>query len=224
MQRSSSLFPLVVTGIRSRCRASLGAMFNPANPIPRWTASTMQRVATEPSLAGAAIHFANLGIPVCPCLPGGKQPLTPNRFHDATSSARTVHHWWRAHPTRTSACPRVRAPASSSSTPSPDDGGGELRDRDLSDRSVGLRVRVPERALALAVDDSALDVCHHPLAAVIDVNRSQREGLPGRMLVPSRTSMASRTLPSGLGPLMPGPVRQLAAATRIAAICSNVSA
>jgi hypothetical protein len=73
-------------------------MFDPANPIPRWTVSTMQRVATEPTLARAAIRFANLGIPVFPCVPGGKQPLTPNGFHDATSSARVVHHWWQRTP------------------------------------------------------------------------------------------------------------------------------
>src|SRR3954449_3862365 len=73
-------------------------MYDPDNPIPYWTVSTMQRVAAEPTLAGAAIRYANLGIPVFPCVPRGKQPLTPNGFHDATSSARTVHHWWQRTP------------------------------------------------------------------------------------------------------------------------------
>jgi Bifunctional DNA primase/polymerase, N-terminal/Primase C terminal 1 (PriCT-1) len=73
-------------------------MLDPANPIPHWTVSTMQRVAAEPTLADAAIRYANLGIPVFPCVPGGKQPLTPNGFHDATSSARIVHHWWQRTP------------------------------------------------------------------------------------------------------------------------------
>ncbi|CAI9419323.1 bifunctional DNA primase/polymerase [Nocardioides sp. T2.26MG-1] len=73
-------------------------MYDPDNPIPLWTVSSMQRVATEPTLADAAIRYANLGIPVFPCVPGGKQPLTPNGFYDATSSARTVHHWWRRTP------------------------------------------------------------------------------------------------------------------------------
>ncbi|WP_245916461.1 bifunctional DNA primase/polymerase [Nocardioides gansuensis] len=58
----------------------------------------MTRVASEPTLAGAAIRYANLGIPVFPCVPGGKQPLTPNGFHDATSSARVVHEWWQRTP------------------------------------------------------------------------------------------------------------------------------
>lgn len=73
-------------------------MYDPDNPIPHWTVSTMQRVATEPTLALAAIRYANLGIPVFPCIPSGKQPLTPNGFHDATSSARAVHQWWQRTP------------------------------------------------------------------------------------------------------------------------------
>jgi hypothetical protein len=73
-------------------------MYDPENPIPHWTVSTMQGVAAAPTLAGAAIRYANLGIPVFPCVPGGKQPLTPNGFHDATSSARVVHAWWERTP------------------------------------------------------------------------------------------------------------------------------
>src|SRR3954453_14150075 len=69
-------------------------MFDPGNPTPEWTVFTMQRVGAEPTLAAAAIRFSNLGIPVFPCVPGGKQPVTPNGFHDATSSAPVVHHWW----------------------------------------------------------------------------------------------------------------------------------
>jgi hypothetical protein len=73
-------------------------MFDPNNPIPTWSVSTMQRVAEEPTLAAAALRYANLGIPVFPCVPGGKQPLTPNGFHDATSVARVVDGWWHRTP------------------------------------------------------------------------------------------------------------------------------
>ncbi|WP_244929244.1 bifunctional DNA primase/polymerase [Nocardioides sp. W7] len=73
-------------------------MYDPTNPVPHWTVATMRHVATEDTLAGAAIRYANLGIPVFPCVPGGKQPLTPNGFHDATSSARAVHRWWQRTP------------------------------------------------------------------------------------------------------------------------------
>ena len=58
----------------------------------------MQRGAAEPTLADAALRYANVGIPVFPCVPGGKQPLTPNGFHDATSSVATVRHWWQRDP------------------------------------------------------------------------------------------------------------------------------
>jgi hypothetical protein len=44
------------------------------------------------------------------------------------------------------------------------------------------------------------------------------------MAVPRSTSMMSRTCPSGFGPGRPGSLLQLAAATRIAAICSSVRA
>lgn len=73
-------------------------MYDPANPIPEWTVSTMRRVANEPTLAAAALRYANLGVPVFPCVPGAKQPLTPNGFHDATSNARVVHAWWQRNP------------------------------------------------------------------------------------------------------------------------------
>ncbi|MDF1605886.1 bifunctional DNA primase/polymerase [Nocardioides sp. YIM 152315] len=73
-------------------------MFDPTNPIPQWTVSTMRRIAAEPTLAATALRFANLGIPVFPCVPGGKQPLTPNGFHDATAAARIVHDWWQRAP------------------------------------------------------------------------------------------------------------------------------
>jgi len=73
-------------------------MYDPENAIPHLTVSTMQRIAAEPTLAGAALSFAYLGIPVFPCVPGGKQPLTPKGFHDASSSARIVHSWWQRAP------------------------------------------------------------------------------------------------------------------------------
>ncbi len=47
---------------------------------------------------------------------------------------------------------------------------------------------------------------------------------PVRMAVPSRTSTTSRTWPSDFGPGRPGSLRQAAAAARIAATCSSVSA
>ncbi len=58
----------------------------------------MLRISTDADLPTAAMRFASLGIPVFPCVPGGKQPLTPNGFNDASWSARTVDAWWRRTP------------------------------------------------------------------------------------------------------------------------------
>lgn len=58
----------------------------------------MRAAASQETLADAALAYANLGVPVFPCVPGGKRPLTRNGFHDATSSAPMVHHWWERTP------------------------------------------------------------------------------------------------------------------------------
>ncbi|SMX69692.1 Primase C terminal 1 (PriCT-1) [Brevibacterium sp. 239c] len=53
----------------------------------RWPASAVAR-----ELAGA-------GVPVFPCQPGGKRPLTEHGFHDATRDPDQTEAWWRKHPT-----------------------------------------------------------------------------------------------------------------------------
>lgn len=73
-------------------------MYDPNDPVPRWSITTMGHIAGTPALAEAALRYADLGIPIFPCIPGGKQPLTANGFHDATSSVATVRHWWRRSP------------------------------------------------------------------------------------------------------------------------------
>lgn len=58
----------------------------------------MLQVSTEADLRTAALGYASLGIPVFPCVVGGKQPLTPNGFHDASTSAQAVDAWWTRNP------------------------------------------------------------------------------------------------------------------------------
>jgi hypothetical protein len=50
------------------------------------------------TLRGAALLLADGGIPVFPCVPGGKRPLTPHGFLDATAERSQIRRWWRRHP------------------------------------------------------------------------------------------------------------------------------
>lgn len=45
-----------------------------------------------------AVALAESDVPVFPCLPGGKRPLTPSGFHDATTRTWVVDGWWRRYP------------------------------------------------------------------------------------------------------------------------------
>jgi putative DNA primase/helicase len=55
--------------------------------------------APAPStLAEAAVHYAEQGIPVFPCRSNAKTPLTPRGFKDATTNVQQVVAWWRHWP------------------------------------------------------------------------------------------------------------------------------
>jgi len=49
-------------------------------------------------LPEAAARFAASGVPVFPCVPGGKRPLVEHGFHDASTDAGQVAAWWRRWP------------------------------------------------------------------------------------------------------------------------------
>ena len=46
----------------------------------------------------AARHYAAAGIPVFPCVAGGKRPLTKRGFHEASTEPRQVTRWWARWP------------------------------------------------------------------------------------------------------------------------------
>lgn len=49
-------------------------------------------------LLRAALHYAELGYAVFPCVRGRKEPLTKNGFLDATSDAEQIEAWWQRYP------------------------------------------------------------------------------------------------------------------------------
>jgi hypothetical protein len=50
------------------------------------------------SVAAAALEYATLGLPVFPCKPRGKEPLTQHGFKDATTDPDKIRDWWRQWP------------------------------------------------------------------------------------------------------------------------------
>jgi len=53
---------------------------------------------TMSKMSDAAVQYARLGYRVFPCRPGGKTPLTPRGFQDASSDLDKVQFWWTAAP------------------------------------------------------------------------------------------------------------------------------
>jgi hypothetical protein len=54
--------------------------------------------ATSMGLRSAATAFASAGIPIFPCVPEGKHPLTAAGFHDASCDIEVVAGWWTNQP------------------------------------------------------------------------------------------------------------------------------
>lgn len=58
----------------------------------------LRRVDGYGSLLEAAGELARARVPVFPCAPNGKNPLTIRGFHDATTDLRQIDRWWRSAP------------------------------------------------------------------------------------------------------------------------------
>lgn len=67
-------------------------------PEPFDVLAALIRVDASPNLAVAARSLASAGVPVFPCMVGGKRPLTRRGFLDASSDAAQVAAWWSRAP------------------------------------------------------------------------------------------------------------------------------
>jgi len=56
------------------------------------------RHGSAPLLLKAALAYTRRGVPVFPCEPGAKRPLTRNGHWDATTNPRVVERWWQQRP------------------------------------------------------------------------------------------------------------------------------
>ncbi|MDJ0378483.1 bifunctional DNA primase/polymerase [Cryobacterium sp. PH31-L1] len=90
----------------------------------------------------AALAFARAGIPVFPCVPEGKHPLTPAGFHDASRDVEQVQAWW------------TRWPGANIGMPTGSASGIDVVDIDVTKTDAGFAAF--ERATAAGLVDGEL--------------------------------------------------------------------
>lgn len=70
----------------------------PQQIATRWNPDLLHDLNRARDRASAAGVLADAGIPVFPCRPGMKEPLTSHGFHDASADPDRVGSWWRHWP------------------------------------------------------------------------------------------------------------------------------
>src|SRR3546814_5972958 len=76
-----------------------------ATKSPRWSPALVAELEQSATPADAATVLACAGIPVFPCVPLQKNPLTEHGFHDASTDTSVVAEWWRRWPDANVAMP-----------------------------------------------------------------------------------------------------------------------
>lgn len=67
-------------------------------PGPGWSPALLAELTEAASPRDAAVLLAGAGVPVFPCAPGGKHPLTARGFHGASTDHDIVGSWWSRWP------------------------------------------------------------------------------------------------------------------------------
>jgi hypothetical protein len=67
--------------------------------------SPQPQAGTSPNALDVALEFARKGLPVFPCSPLDKKPLTPHGFKDATADEAQIRAWWGGWPNAMIAAP-----------------------------------------------------------------------------------------------------------------------
>lgn len=72
---------------------------------PAWTPHLVGELSQAHDLPTAASMLAAHRVPIFPCVPEGKRPLTRRGFQEATSDVEVVENWWRRWPDANIAVP-----------------------------------------------------------------------------------------------------------------------
>ncbi|MFT4083937.1 MAG: bifunctional DNA primase/polymerase [Nocardioides sp.] len=85
--------------------ANVEHMNSSTRELPAWSPGLLADLTTAPDPGAAALRLAQAGVPVFPCVPLGKEPLTRRGFLDASADPSRVTHWWRRWPQANLAMP-----------------------------------------------------------------------------------------------------------------------
>ena len=87
---------VLVRGLRTVERMNHSHL--PRATPPRWNPRLLHDLVNARDLSVAAQHLISRDVPVFPCVPGGKLPLTAHGFKDASTARSIVEDWWRRWP------------------------------------------------------------------------------------------------------------------------------
>lgn len=64
----------------------------------RWSPQLLHELTNASGPQAAADNLIRYGVPVFPCIPGGKRPLTTHGFRDASTDPTLIESWWSRWP------------------------------------------------------------------------------------------------------------------------------